>query len=65
MLLEDQKYYYVIRDDSIIGVKNHKTYKDYPDVIYDKYLYLEGKYAELYLYNAYNFIINIYGYIQL
>ena len=59
VLLEDPKYYYVRRDDSIIGVRNYKTYKDYLDVIYDKYLYLDGKYKELDLYNAYNFIINM------
>lgn len=59
VLLEDPKYYYVRRDDSIVGVKNYKTYKDYLDVIYDKYLYLDGKYKELDLYNAYNFIINM------
>lgn len=59
VLLENPKYYYVRRDDSIIGVKNYKTYKDYLDVIYDKFLYLDGKYEELDLYNAYNFIINM------
>ena len=59
VLLEDPKYYYSRRDDSIVGVKNYKTYKDYLDVIYDKYLYLDGKYEELDLYNAYNFIINM------
>ncbi len=59
VLLEDPKYYYVRRDDSIIGKKNYKTYKDYLDVIYDKYKYLDGKYKELDLYNAYNFIINM------
>ena len=59
VLLEDPKYYYVRRDDSIIGVRNYKTYKDYLDVIYDKYLYLDGKYKELDLYNAYNFVINM------
>ena len=59
VLLEDPKYYYIRRDDSIVGVKNYKTYKDYLDVIYDKYLYLDGKYEELDLYNAYNFIINM------
>ena len=59
MLLEDPKYYYVRRDNSIIGTRNYKTYKDYLDVIYDKYIYLNGKYAELDLYNAYNFIINM------
>ena len=36
MLLEDPKYYYVRRDNSIIGTRNYKTYKDYLDVIYDK-----------------------------
>lgn len=58
-LLEEPKYYYVRRDNSIIGVRNYKTYKDYLEVIYDKYLYLNGKYKELDLYNAYNFIINM------
>lgn len=59
VLLEDPKYCYLRRDNSIIGKKNYKTYKDYLDVIYDKYLYLDGKYEELDLYNAYNFIINM------
>jgi len=59
VLLEDPKYYYLRRDDSIVGIKNYKTYKDYLDVIYDKYLYLNGKYEELDLYNALNYIINM------
>mgnify|MGYP004658611791 CR=1 FL=1 len=59
VLLEEPKYYYVRRDDSIVGVRNYKTYKDYLDVIYDKYKYLDGKYKELDLYNAYNFVINM------
>lgn len=59
VLLEEPKYYYVRRDNSIIGTRNYKTYKDYLDVIYDKYLYLDGKYKELDLYNSYNFIINM------
>ena len=59
VLFEDPKYYYVRRDNSIVGVRNYKTYKDYLDVIYDKYFYLDGKYQELDLYNAYNFIINM------
>lgn len=59
VLLEEPKYYYVRRDDSIVGVRNYKTYKDYLDVIYDKYKYLDGKYEELDLYNAYNFVINM------
>lgn len=59
VLLEEPKYYYVRRDNSIIGVRNYKTYKDYLEVIYGKYFYLNGKYEELDLYNAYNFIINM------
>lgn len=59
VLLEEPKYYYLRRDDSIVGVRNYKTYKDYLDVIYNKYLYLDGKYQELDLYNAYNYIINM------
>lgn len=59
VLLEKPKYYYVRRDDSIVGVRNYKTYKDYLDVIYDKYKYLDGRYEELDLYNAYNFVINM------
>lgn len=59
VLLEEPKYYYARRDNSIIGKRNYKTYKDYLDVIYDKYYYLDGKYKELDLYNAYNFIINM------
>ena len=59
VLFEEPKYNYVRRDNSIVGVKNYKTYKDYLDVISDKYAYLDGKYEELDLYNAYNFIINM------
>lgn len=59
VLLEDPKYYYVRRDDSIVGVRNNKTYKDYLDVILGKYKYLDGKYEEVNLYNAYNYIINM------
>lgn len=59
VLLQKPEYFYVRREDSIIGKKNYKTYKDYLDVIYDKYLYLDGKYEELDLYNAYNFVINM------
>jgi len=59
VLLEDPKYCYVRRADSIVGKRNYKTYKDYLDVIYDKYKYLDGKYEELDLYNAYNFVINM------
>lgn len=58
VLYEEPKYYYMRRDNSIIGTRNYKTYKDYLEVIYDKYYYLDGKYEELDLYNAYNFIIN-------
>ena len=59
VLFEDPKYYYLRRDDSIVGVRNYKTYKDYLDVIYNKYFYLDAKYQELDLYNAYNYIINM------
>lgn len=58
-LLEEPKYYYLRRDNSIIGVRNTKTYTDYLDVIYDKYMYLKDKYPEIEMYNAYNFIINM------
>lgn len=59
VLLEEPKYNYVRRDNSIVGVKNYKTYKDYLDVISEKYAYLDGKYEELDLWNAYNFVINM------
>ena len=59
VLFEEPKYNYVRRDNSIVGVKNYKTYKDYLDVISAKYAYLDGKYEELDLYNAYNFVINM------
>lgn len=59
VLYEEPKYYYQRRDDSIVGIRNYKTYKDYLDVIYNKFFYLDGKYAELDLYNAYNYIINM------
>lgn len=58
-LLEKPKYYYLRRDDSIVGVRNSKTYTDYLEVIYDKYMYLKGKYPEIELYNAYNYVINM------
>lgn len=58
-LLEEPKYYYLRRDNSIIGVRNTKTYTDYLEVIYDKYMYLKDKYPEIEMYNAYNFIINM------
>lgn len=58
-LLEKPKYYYLRRDDSIVGVRNSKTYTDYLEVILDKYLYLKDKYPEIELYNAYNYIINM------
>ena len=58
-LLEEPKYYYLRRDDSIVGVRNYKTYTDYLEVIYDKYLYLKGKYPEIEEYNAYNYLINM------
>lgn len=59
VLLEDPKYYYIRRDDSIVGTRNYKTYKDYLEVIYNKYFYLDGKYEQLDLYNAYNYVINM------
>ena len=59
VLFEKPKYYYLRRDDSIVGVRNSKTYTDYLEVIYDKYLYLKDKYPEVEFYNAYNFIINM------
>jgi len=59
VLFEEPKYNYVRRDDSIVGKKNYKTYKDYLDVISSKYQYLDGKYEKLDLWNAYNFIINM------
>lgn len=59
VLLEEPKYHYVRRDNSIVGKKNYKTYKDYLEIIYDKFFYLDGKYEELNIYNAYNFIINM------
>lgn len=65
-LLEDPKYYYARRDDSILGEKSYKTYKDYLEIIYDKFIYLDGKYKELDFYNAYNFILNaIRGYTNI
>lgn len=59
VLLEKPKYYYLRRDDSIIGVRNSKTYTDYLEVIYDKYMYLKDKYPEIEVYNAYNYVINM------
>ena len=59
VLFESPKYYYLRRDDSIIGVRNTKTYTDYLEVIYDKYLYLKNKYPEIEIYNGYNYLINM------
>ena len=59
VLLQDPKYYYLRRDDSIVGDRNTKTYKDYLEVIYDKYMYLKGKYPAIEIYNAYNYTINM------
>lgn len=58
-LLEEPKYYYVRRDDSIVGDRSYKTYMDYLEVIYDKYFYLKDKYPEIEIYNAYNYLINM------
>lgn len=58
VLLQEPKYYYQRRDNSITGIKNYKTYKDKLDVAYNKFMYLDGKYKELDLYNAYNYAIN-------
>ena len=58
-LWENPKYYYLRRDDSIIGVRNTKTYTDYLEVIYDKYIYLKDKYPEIEIYNEYNYVINM------
>lgn len=58
-LFEDPKYYYLRRDNSIVGVRNSKTYTDYLEVIYDKYMYLKDKYPEIEKYNAYNYLINM------
>ncbi len=57
--LEEPKYYYLRRNDSIVGVRNYKTYADYIEVLLSKYEYLEGKYKELDVYNEYNFIISM------
>ena len=59
VLLEEPKYYYLRRDNSIVGTRNAKTYLDYLDVIYGKYFYLKDKYPEIELYNAYNYCINM------
>lgn len=57
--MEEPKYNYLRRSDSIIGIKNYKTYSDYIDVIMDKYKYLKGKYEEINKYNDYNFVISM------
>ncbi len=59
VLLEEPKYYYLRRNDSIVGIRNYKTYSDYLEVIKDKYFYLKDKYPDIEVYNAYNFIINM------
>ena len=57
--LEEPKYFYLRRNDSIVGIRNYKTYLDYIEVIIDKYNYLKGKYPSIEEYNEYNLIINI------
>lgn len=59
VVLQEPKYYYLRRDDSIIGHRNSKTYIDYLEVIYDKYMYLKDKYPNIEVYNAYNYVINM------
>ena len=59
VLLQDPKYYYLRRDDSIVGHRTNKTYLDYLEVVYDKYLYLKDKYPKIEVYNAYNYVINM------
>ena len=59
VLLQEPKYYYIRRNDSIVGIRNYKTYYDYLEVILDKYYYLKDKYPEIEVYNAYNFVINM------
>lgn len=62
-LLEKPLYYYLRRDDSIIGKRSSKTYIDHLEVIYDKYMYLKDKYPEIEIYNAYNYVISLlWGY---
>ena len=59
VLLQEPKYYYLRRDDSIVGHRTNKTYLDYLEVVYDKYLYLKDKYPKIEVYNAYNYVINM------
>lgn len=59
VLLQDPKYYYLRRDDSIVGHRTNKTYIDYLEVAYDKYMYLKDKYPNIEIYNAYNYVINM------
>lgn len=64
--LEKPVYYYVRRDDSITENRNYKTYKDYIDVVFNKYLYLFDKYGkDVEEYNAYSFVTSMIWFYSL
>ncbi len=56
---ETPKYYYIRREDSIVGQRTPKTYMDYMDVLLDKYLYIYKNNKELREYNEYNYVISM------
>ncbi len=56
---ETPKYYYIRREDSIVGQRTSKTYNDYMDVLLDKYLYIYKNNKELREYNEYNYVISM------
>lgn len=57
------KYYYIRRDDSITKTKNYDNYKDYVDILMERYRYLENKYAhKIQPYNDYGLINNMLWY---
>ncbi len=56
---ETPKYYYVRREDSIVGQRTAKTYNDYMDVLMDKYLYIQKNIPEIKQHNDYNFVISM------
>lgn len=50
---KEPKYYYVMRDDSIVNNNSENTIKDYIEIIDSRYDYISKKYEELKPYNIY------------
>lgn len=57
------KYYYIRRNDSITKTKNYDNYKDYVDILMERYRYLENEYgSKIQPYNDYGLINNMLWY---